>query len=156
MTDVPGSGSPGADDPDAVRLPDPRMIRQQAGRPEPAAAPASEPEPEQPPEPSLRPFIITRGRTTPADTRLRIETQIQTVPGPEAAAADYEHRGIVELCRQRSLSIAEISAALQLPFGVTRVLVADLVASGAVVAHQPESDVSRAAVERILERVHGL
>jgi Protein of unknown function (DUF742) len=104
----------------------------------------------------VRPFIITGGRTTPLGTGLRIETQILAAVGADRASVDFEAGRIVELCTGTSLSIAEISAALHLPFGVIRVLVADLVAGGIVEAQDPASTVSRGDVERILERVHAL
>jgi hypothetical protein len=40
--------------------------------------------------------------------------------------------------------------------GVVRVLVADLAAVGAVAVQEETGAVSRAAIERILERVHAL
>lgn len=50
------------------------------------------------------------------------------------AMLSLERRDIVALCRNPQ-SIAEITARLRLPYGVTRVLVGDLAASGLVEAH---------------------
>lgn len=147
--------------PDAVRLPDSRMIRHQVvtparapGSPPPAAPPRRETD-DAAATAGVRPFIVTGGRTAPVDERLRIESQVLTTPLGREAVLDFEHRRIVELC-DTSLSVAEIGAALALPLGVVRVLVADLAAVGAVIVRQPAGQISRAAVERMLERVHAL
>jgi uncharacterized hydantoinase/oxoprolinase family protein len=68
---------------------------------------------------------------------------------------DFECRRIVDLCAT-PLSVAEIAAALELPIVVARVLVADLASVGAVTVHEQDQQVSRALLERILERVHAL
>jgi Protein of unknown function (DUF742) len=141
---------------DAVRLPDPRMIRREVRVSAPVDVPEPEPEPDAEPGPAVRPFIVTGGRTTPLGTGLRIETQVLATAGADRTSVDFEAGRIVELCTGTSQSIAEISAALHLPFGVTRVLVADLVAGGIVETQDPASTVSRGDVERILERVHAL
>ena len=79
-----------------------------------------------------RPYTLTAGRTQPR-IDLPIEATVEAVP----VAADGENPWdtsdiravIIELCADR-LSIAEISSYANLPIGVTRVLVADLVDSG--------------------------
>ena len=68
---------------------------------------------------------------------------------------DFESKQIVDVCRS-PLSVAEIGAALELPLAVARVLVADLVSVGAVAVQEQDAPVSRALLERILERVHAL
>ncbi|ORW03983.1 DUF742 domain-containing protein [Mycobacterium kyorinense] len=90
--------------------------------------------PEQPPpatEASLvRPYTLTAGRTdTTVD--LPMEAPVQTLQSAlfhKWPASDLRGK-IVQLCI-KSPSVAEISARLDLPLGVTRVLVGDLVTSG--------------------------
>jgi hypothetical protein len=50
----------------------------------------------------------------------------EVCPGPTGTA---EHARIVELCTKPH-SVAELAAGLRVPFGVARVLVADLLSSG--------------------------
>ncbi len=165
----------GPSDPDAVRPPDPRMIPARSSPP-PRGGPWGHPHLWVPPrghavevagdarvasdavaagDAGVRPFVVTGGRTAPVDYRLRIETQVVTTPHAASTLLGFESRRIVELCRT-PLAVAEIGAALGLPLGVARVLVADLAADGLVVGHQPTASESRATSERILERVHGL
>jgi Protein of unknown function (DUF742) len=87
-------------------------------------------------EPNLvRPYTLTAGRTG-SSVNLPLEAPIEAME-----AARYHRwqpndvRGeIVELCTN-SPSVAEISARLDLPLGVARVLVGDLVVSGYVRVH---------------------
>lgn len=164
----------GQTDPDAVRPPDPRMISlrtlRQADGPWRHARAPQPPRPSQPPEPTpvhatgddelaadagVRPFVVTGGRTTPADERLRMETQVVATPDAGSCTLDFESRRIVELCTA-PLSVAEIAAALDVPLIVARVLVADLAAVGAVAVQDQQAAITRALLERILERVHAL
>jgi Protein of unknown function (DUF742) len=78
----------------------------------------------------VRPYTLTAGRTKPS-VELPLEAPVQTL---ESALfhrwPPNDVRGrIVQLCI-KSPSVAEIAARLDLPLGVTRVLVGDLVSSG--------------------------
>lgn len=102
----------------------------------------------------IRPFLLTGGRTRPAQEGLRIEALIQARPGSLHGNLRFEARQIVELC-QRAISVAEIAAALHVPLGVTRVLVSDLMADGLVTLVQRE-ELSVQMIERIRDRVRAL
>ena len=96
---------------------------------------------------------MTGGRTRPAHTDLEIEALVSTTSmGERSPKLTVEQRAIAALCRD-ILSIAEISARLDLPLGVTRVLVGDMADGGLVMVHRP----TQAAGERpdlaLLERV---
>src|SRR5271167_5263110 len=96
------------------------------------------PEPWLPPrEASLvRPYTLTAGRT---DTHvdLPLEAPIQTLRAGLAHrwTPDDARGRIIQLCLH-SPSVAEISARLNLPVGVARVLVGDLVVSGYLRVHR--------------------
>ncbi|TGD86735.1 DUF742 domain-containing protein [Mycolicibacterium sp. CH28] len=82
-------------------------------------------------EPNLvRPYSLTAGRTDTA-VDLPVEAPIQTLrPALQQHWPSGDVRGrICRLCTD-SPSVAEISALLELPLGVARVLVGDLVAAG--------------------------
>ncbi|GAB6902855.1 DUF742 domain-containing protein [Kineosporia succinea] len=102
----------------------------------------------------IRPFLLTGGRTRPVQDGLRVETLIHAREAVSSAGLRFEHRQIVQLCREPT-SLAEISAALKVPFGVARVLVSDLVADGSVVVTQRE-ELSIQLIERIRDRVRAL
>jgi hypothetical protein len=86
----------------------------------------------------LRAYAVTGGRTRPRHTELELESLVATTAlgDGEATRLSLERRAIAQLCR-RVLSIAEVSAHLDLPLGVTRVLVGDMAAEGLVSVHRP-------------------
>ena len=78
----------------------------------------------------VRPYRLTAGRTD-TTVHLPLEAPIRAVSAPGARQwppGDLRGR-IVELCA-RDPSVAEISARLDVPLGVARVLVGDLVGAG--------------------------
>ena len=92
--------------------------------------------------PVVRPYAMTRGRTTSAGQhRLDLIAVVVTEPQADDPEADStlspEHVDIVGLCRDAPQSVAELSAELDLPIGVVRVLVGDLVAGEFVHVTRP-------------------
>jgi Protein of unknown function (DUF742) len=103
-----------------------------------------------------RPYTVTGGRTRSGQDDLELETLVQTVTGidEQLAALGREQRSIVALCRE-VVSVAEISARLDLLLGVTRVIVGDMADQGVVVLYRPQvtdADADLLPVE-LLERV---
>jgi hypothetical protein len=109
--------------------------------------------------PFVRPYAVTGGRTRSANGGkavgdLELEALVSTTSLGEAAvsALTLERRSITMLCRD-ILSVAEISARLEVPLGVARVLVGDLAHEGMVAVHRPASPSDRpdlALLERVL------
>ncbi|MEV5432461.1 DUF742 domain-containing protein [Streptomyces sp. NPDC052701] len=92
--------------------------------------------------PVVRPYAMTRGRTTSAGQhRLDLIAVVVTEPHADDPEADPtlspEHVDIVELCRDTPQSVAELAAELDLPIGVVRVLVGDLVDAEWVHVNRP-------------------
>jgi hypothetical protein len=88
----------------------------------------------------VRPYTLTAGRTD-TSVDLPLEAPVQTL---QAAVAhkwppDDMRDKIIQLCIE-SPSVAEISALLDLPLGVARVLVGDLVMSGYLRVHRTLTD----------------
>ncbi|MCI3929269.1 MULTISPECIES: DUF742 domain-containing protein [unclassified Streptomyces] len=82
--------------------------------------------------PVVRPYAMTRGRTTsPAQHRLDLIAVVVAESRADDTEADQtlspEHVDIVDLCRDSPQSVAELAAELDLPIGVIRVLIGDLV-----------------------------
>jgi hypothetical protein len=105
----------------------------------------------------IRPYAMTGGRTT-ADTEISLEAQIQasTRASQHLGAYRWEAAKVVELV-QTPMALIEIAARLQIPIGVARVLVADLLNDGAVVLHVPHKTQSFASLlERVLDGVRNL
>jgi len=101
----------------------------------------------------VRPYAMTRGRTRPVYADLEIEALVSTTShGARMPKLTVEQRAIAGLCHD-ILSIAEISARLDLPLGVTRVLVGDMADEGLVMVHRPAQAGDRpdlALLERVL------
>ena len=110
----------------------------------------------------VRPYSRTRGRTR-SSMDLAIEALVSTtdLDRMRNGELDGTHQPIAELCTQ-SRSVAEIGALLQMPLGVARVLVADMVELGLVVVHRPadrsheSGDVPLELMERVLAGLHRL
>lgn len=92
-------------------------------------------------EPSLvRPYTLTAGRTD-TDVDLPLEAPVQTLEAGLAHRwpADDARGKIIALCVD-SPSVAEISARLDLPLGVARVLIGDLVTADYLRVHRTLTD----------------
>ncbi|MCH5673291.1 DUF742 domain-containing protein [Streptomyces gilvus] len=92
--------------------------------------------------PVVRPYAMTRGRTSsPGQHRLDLIAVVVAEPHADDPDADAtlspEHVDIVDLCRDAPQSVAELAAGLDLPIGVVRVLVGDLVAAEFVHVNRP-------------------
>ncbi|MBW8486217.1 DUF742 domain-containing protein [Actinomadura parmotrematis] len=115
--------------------------------------------------PVVRPYALTGGRTHyaaefdmvalivalahPAD----LAGQHSGTPGAAAAqwAPDPEHEMILELCRT-PLSVVEIASELELPLGVVRVLLGDLLDRSLIEVRRP-APVAQFPSERVLKEV---
>ncbi|WP_432056378.1 DUF742 domain-containing protein [Streptomyces sp. bgisy022] len=92
--------------------------------------------------PVVRPYAMTRGRTTSTGQhRLDLIAVVVTEPHSDDPETDPtlapEHVDIVGLCRDTPQTVAELAAGLDLPVGVVRVLVGDLVDIGFVHVNRP-------------------
>jgi hypothetical protein len=130
----------------------------------PERQPGSVPEP--PPVPQLasrsvvRPYMLTRGRTSSTFSMFALHAPVLALIVPEqlGRTATPEDRRIIELCRTPT-SVAEIAARLRAPVGVVRVLVGDLVEARMVQVREIEDRTEHRDVrllERLLEGIRGL
>jgi hypothetical protein len=108
----------------------------------------------------VRPYYMTGGRTRPAHDDLELETLVSTTAlgATSPKVGGVERRAIVSLCRDL-LSIAEVSARLDLPLGVARVLIGDMADEGFVILHRPTTVGDRpdlALLQRVLYGLHQL
>ncbi|MFD6043581.1 MULTISPECIES: DUF742 domain-containing protein [Streptomyces] len=92
--------------------------------------------------PVVRPYAMTRGRTTGTGQH-RLDLIAVVVAEPRADDPEEnrtlspEHVDIIGLCREAPQSVAELAAELDLPVGVVRVLVGDLVEEEFVRVNRP-------------------
>lgn len=102
---------------------------------------------------TLRPFVITSGRTDGADPDIGMETQVTLNPMASPVRLSPEMRAIVGLCGE-PVSVAEISARLRLHLGVARILVGDLRAAGQLDVHVLDNETPDP--ETIMRVIRGL
>jgi hypothetical protein len=106
----------------------------------------------------IRPYAMTGGRTGTDGDNIGLEAQIQanTRASSHLGAYRWEAARLIELV-QVPTALVEIAARLEIPIGVTRVLVADLVRDGAVVVHVPQRTQSfTSLLEKVLDGVRSL
>ena len=80
----------------------------------------------------IRPYAMTGGRTT-SNAEISLESQIQTSTRLNGDATTYrwEAAKILRLA-ERPMALVEIAARAEIPIGVARVVISDLVEAGAV------------------------
>ncbi|MEU9201569.1 DUF742 domain-containing protein [Streptomyces sp. NPDC048332] len=112
--------------------------------------------------PLVRPYAMTGGRTEPGPGAARFDlialvTLDDTVTGSsEDALLGPEHRTLLALCRTETQSVAELSADADLPVGVVRVLLGDLLESGYVTVSRPVPPAQLPDERIIREVINGL
>ncbi|MFF9065711.1 DUF742 domain-containing protein [Streptomyces sp. NPDC014891] len=102
----------------------------------------------------IRPYTVSGGRTEPTAALDLLSLVMATGASPQAHLGP-EHGLALGLCSGPT-SVAEVAAHLRLPAGVTKVLLADLVACGALTARAPRfhtHPTDRSLLEAVL---HGL
>ncbi|MFD7506691.1 DUF742 domain-containing protein [Streptomyces sp. NPDC059850] len=107
--------------------------------------------------PVVRPYAMTRGRTrSAAEDKLDLIAVVVADRVSPGTAADQtlspEHIDIVELSRDTPQSVAELAAELDLPVGVVRVLIGDLLHAALVRVSRPVPP-AELPDERILREV---
>ncbi|WP_460110094.1 DUF742 domain-containing protein [Streptomyces sp. YKOK-J1] len=110
--------------------------------------------------PLVRPYAMTGGRTQPGPSGVSFDLIALVTLDPDAPGVDDdavlgpEHRSLIGLCRDETQSVAELAAGADLPVGVVRVLLGDLLELGRVTvsrpvppAHLPDERVLREVIE---------
>ncbi|MET8244149.1 DUF742 domain-containing protein [Streptomyces sp. NPDC005202] len=93
--------------------------------------------------PLVRPYAMTGGRTKPGPTGVRFDLIALVTLDPGAPGVDDdtalgpEHRTLIDLCRGETQSVAELAAGADLPVGVVRVLLGDVLELGCVTVSRP-------------------
>jgi hypothetical protein len=113
--------------------------------------------------PVVRPYAMTRGRTShAAEGRLDLIALVMTEPdGADGAAeGDHtlspEHLDIIDRCGLMPTSVAELAADLDLPVGVVRVLVGDLLDAELVHVSMPVPPAELVDESILREVINGL
>ncbi|GGK69497.1 DUF742 domain-containing protein [Streptomyces flaveus] len=108
--------------------------------------------------PLVRPYAMTGGRTKPGPTGVGFD--LIALVTLDTSAPDVgddtslgpEHLALIDLCRAETQSVAELAAGADLPVGVVRVLLGDLLELGCVTVSRPVPP-AQLPDERILREV---
>lgn len=89
--------------------------------------------------PVVRPYALTGGRTRAGGEGLDLVAFVLTVEPvpPPNLRLQPEHVQALELCRLIPLSTAEVASRLDLPVGVVRVLLGDLLEEQLIMVREP-------------------
>jgi DNA-binding transcriptional ArsR family regulator len=89
----------------------------------------------------VRPYALVRGRTRPTGEELDVIAIVRarSIGQPDSADLEPEHLAMLAQCQQ-PMSAADLSAALDLPLGVIRILLGDLRDRGLVTIDQPRPE----------------
>lgn len=108
--------------------------------------------------PLVRLYALTRGRARPTSAEFDLIALVVAEPYGEediygtAPGLAPEHAALLVLCRRGPLSVAELAAESDLPVGVVRVLLGDLLDAGLIRVRRP-IPVSQLPDERLLREV---
>jgi hypothetical protein len=110
--------------------------------------------------PVVRPYAVTGGRTEPAQGELLDLVTVVVATGQPVTEDDRmrqtsEHRAILALCGSH-VTVADLAADTGLPVGVVRVLLADLMAQGAVTVAPKRPPSQRTEQDVLQEILNGL
>ncbi len=103
----------------------------------------------------IRPYAMTRGRTAADVEEISLEAQLQTTQSGISRMAEFrwEAANVLRLA-ERPVALIEVASRANIPIGVARVVVADLVADGAIAVHRVTTNpASTATYRNLLERV---
>jgi hypothetical protein len=111
----------------------------------------------------VRPYAVTGGRTEPVDGEpldlLAVVVAVRQRPDTSEANDGLrlapEHRRILAVCRRR-ITVADVAADVDLPVGVVRVLLADLIQDGAVIVMRQRPAGEQASNDTLQEILNGL
>jgi hypothetical protein len=105
--------------------------------------------------PVVRPYTVTGGRARSAVDNIDMLAFVEARYAPDADLVPFqpEHRDIIRVARTAT-SVAELAARLDLPLGVVRVLIGDLLHAGLVTTYDagptsqpPNEEVLRAVID---------
>jgi hypothetical protein len=148
------------EEPDIRGTPEARDVGDDRRREEGGGVPPDEEWFDEDAGPVVRPYAVTGGRTRPTNRTLELVALVSTTPRGRVAATglEPEQRAIAIICQQLQ-SIFEIAAQLEMPLGVVRVLVSDMLDVGLVSVHRPARPTGRpdsALMEKVLDGLQTL
>lgn len=105
--------------------------------------------------PVVRPYMVTGGRVEPGEADFGLITYVVATASLAVPTASPEHQAILALA-QEPCAVAEIASRIDLPLGVVRVLLSDLLAEGMISRYDPPPTDNLPNVDTLQAVIHGL
>jgi hypothetical protein len=110
--------------------------------------------------PFVRPYAVTRGRTRARGRPIDLVAVVVGMPSPPAARRwlEPEHLRLLAGCR-RPITVADLASDTNLPLGVVRVLLGDLIDGGLAQVNTPapaEFAQDEAVLRMVLDELYSL
>lgn len=105
--------------------------------------------------PLVRSYAVARGRTRPTRHDLEMTTLVVAVRTDRYVNVDREYDHILRMCL-RPLSIAEVSATLNLPLVVVKVLISDLIDWELIIFRSPPQTSDVPSMELLQAVLNGI
>lgn len=98
----------------------------------------------------MRPYIVTNGRTHPSAT-LELLSMVRSTGRVACDRLGPEHAQTLRLCHSPT-TVAEVAGHLRQPAVVVKILLSDLIGTGAVTTHDPTAtaEVTTDLIEAVL------
>ncbi|MEV0195941.1 DUF742 domain-containing protein [Nonomuraea sp. NPDC050691] len=108
--------------------------------------------------PVVRPYAVARGRTRSSAPEIDLLASVVAsgLPAPAKAELSAQHRRLIATVAAQARPVVELAAELQLPVGVVRVLLGDLLHYGLVSVRPPLAKSTGATENLLREVINGL
>jgi predicted Rossmann fold nucleotide-binding protein DprA/Smf involved in DNA uptake len=105
--------------------------------------------------PVVRPYMVTGGRVAPTTADFDLITYVVATTTLTAYTPGPEHQAILALT-QEPRAVVEIASRVDLPLGVVRVLLCDLLSEGMISRYDPPPTDHLPNVDTLQAVIHGL
>jgi hypothetical protein len=105
--------------------------------------------------PVVRPYMVTGGRVEPTSADFDLISHVVAITSLASDTRGPEHQSILALT-QEPKSVAEVAARVDLPLGVVRVLLCDLLSDGQIARYDPPDTEELPNIETLQAVIHGL
>ena len=109
-------------------------------------------------DPLVRPYAVTGGRTRSSTLGLDLITLVVAMRTPAEVDLEPEYAKTLHVCQQ-PISVAEVSAKLNLPLQVVKVVLSDLITQGLVIfrsANMTNETPSQQVLQAVLDGIRRL
>jgi hypothetical protein len=103
-------------------------------------------------DPLVRPYAVTGGRTRSSQLGLDLITLVVALRTPAEVDLQPEYAKALQVC-QKPVSVAEVSAMVDLPLQVVKVVLSDLITQGLVIFRSAMNPAKEAPSQQVLQAV---